>query len=545
MKTFEFEDCLARADDETLQNLLGKAVVRLLTQLDAQLARPGRLRDLITELRDPAEMLRSNHDRQLLLQLLPRAAAERLEEQLGEHLPDGDDTYLRLMKFSPRKNSRSEEALFSFFSVVEESGGLPEPSPPSVEEIRPDYGLFDHQRRAANELAAVLTEPPHRAVLHMPTGSGKTRTSMDLIARELRDGDPRLVVWLAYSEELCEQTASEFTEAWNHLGNRPVNVFRFWGSHSVDIDDLRDGFLVAGLGKMYNSVKAEYAFWSRVADRTRLVIIDEAHQAIAETYRAVLELLAERHEQTRLLGLTATPGRTWNDIDEDERLSSFFGRNKVPLKIEGYDNPVDYLIDNGYLAEATFRPLTYSGGMDLSSRDRNRLAESLDVPASILERLAKDDQRNLLIVSQIEQLARSHDRILVFATTVKHAEMLAVILRARSFHADAVTGQTPNAERERIIRGFRSNSEDVRILCNYGVLTTGFDAPRTSAAVIARPTKSLVLYSQMVGRATRGPKVGGNAHAEVVTVIDHGLPGFRDMSEAFTNWEDVWDERTI
>jgi superfamily II DNA or RNA helicase len=80
------------------------------------------------------------------------------------------------------------------------------------------------------------------------------------------------------------------------------------------------------------------------------------------------------------------------------------------------------------------------------------------------------------------------------------------------------------------------------ILINYGVLTTGFDAPATSAAIIARPTRSLVLYSQMVGRATRGVKAGGNAEAEIVTVVDPHLPGFGSVAEAFKNWEDVWNE---
>jgi superfamily II DNA or RNA helicase len=78
------------------------------------------------------------------------------------------------------------------------------------------------------------------------------------------------------------------------------------------------------------------------------------------------------------------------------------------------------------------------------------------------------------------------------------------------------------------------------VLCNYGVLTAGFDAPQTSAAIIARPTKSLVLYSQMVGRATRGPRAGGHSDAEIVTVVDTTLPGFGEMIDAFRNWEDVW-----
>lgn len=78
------------------------------------------------------------------------------------------------------------------------------------------------------------------------------------------------------------------------------------------------------------------------------------------------------------------------------------------------------------------------------------------------------------------------------------------------------------------------------VLSNYGVLTTGFDAPAASAAVIARPTRSLVLYSQMVGRVIRGPKAGGTSTCDIVTVTDPKLPGFGDVAEAFTNWEDVW-----
>jgi superfamily II DNA or RNA helicase len=80
------------------------------------------------------------------------------------------------------------------------------------------------------------------------------------------------------------------------------------------------------------------------------------------------------------------------------------------------------------------------------------------------------------------------------------------------------------------------------VLANYGVLTAGFDAPNTSAALIARPTRSLVLYSQMLGRATRGPRAGGHQTAEIVTVIDTELPGFGSLVEAFHNWEDVWHE---
>ena len=92
------------------------------------------------------------------------------------------------------------------------------------------------------------------------------------------------------------------------------------------------------------------------------------------------------------------------------------------------------------------------------------------------------------------------------------------------------------------IQRYRANTSKPMVICNYGVLTTGFDAPATSATLIARPTRSLVLYSQMVGRAIRGPRSGGNAQAEIVTVVDPQLPGFGEIAEAFANWEDIWNQ---
>ena len=130
--------------------------------------------------------------------------------------------------------------------------------------------------------------------------------------------------------------------------------------------------------------------------------------------------------------------------------------------------------------------------------------------------------------------------MILFANSVSHAKLMAAVLRAREIESYAVTGDTPTSERHRVINRFRSSYESPIFLCNYGVLTTGFDAPNTSAAILARPTKSLVLYSQMIGRALRGPLAGGNEQAEIITVVDMGLPGFGNLTESFYNWEDVW-----
>lgn len=303
---------------------------------------------------------------------------------------------------------------------------------------------------------------------------------------------------------------------------------------------MRDGIVVAGLSKTYSRAKTSIQFINRLGSRSSLVVIDEAHQAIAETYRLVLDALVVPYDKTGLLGLTATPGRTWADISADAELADFFARRKVTLEIPGYESPVDYLVAEGYLAKANYRPLFYESGLSLTERDFNRIKDELELPQHLLDRLAEDEQRNLRILLEIEDLAQRHQRIIVFGISVQHSKLLAAVLRARGFVADALTGDTPPQERERLISSFKDSSPEAKILCNYGVLTTGFDAPRTSAAVIARPTKSLVLYSQMVGRAIRGVRAGGNETAEIVTVIDSGLPGFRSVAEAFSNWEDVW-----
>jgi DNA repair protein RadD len=535
-RRLRFEQLLSRADDEVLQELLGQRIVRLLNLLDPTLARPARLRDLVTSFSPAEQLLRNPEARRSLLELLPRSEATDLVEQL--QLPT-HEPYAALRDLRIKKGSSAEATLFRFFAVVPNEFDEPARAA-AVTEQSAHYELFAHQRLASRNAQLYLDNPPHRVLLHMPTGSGKTRTAMHIIARELRRREPCVVVWLAFSEELCEQAASEFQSAWSSLGDRPLSVFRFWGQRSVEIEQIDDGFVVAGLAKTYQAARRSIDFIVRLADRSSLTIIDEAHQAIAESYRFVLEILVERNSGSRLLGLTATPGRTWNEPDRDRELADFFFRQKVTLQVEGYASPVDYLIDEGYLARPIFESLAYTAAEPLSPVQLRDLADSLDVPEELLASLAEDEQRNLLVLSRIEQLAGQHQRIMVFAASVGHARTLATILKARGLEADAVTSNTPPAERARVIAKFRSAKAEPVVLCNYGVLTTGFDAPRTSAAVIARPTKSLVLYSQMVGRATRGPLAGGNAEARIVTVVDTNLPGFGEMSEAFRNWEDVW-----
>lgn len=533
-----FEQMLARAGEVSLQQLVGRPVIKLLTQLDPALAAPAKLRKIVLGLHPPRELLLEPETRAELLLLLPRDEAVRLVALLGL---DVGDPYAALSTLRVRRGSRRAGILLDFFGVVEPELPAAERRQGSVE-LTPRHTLFAHQRRAARSVTDLLEAEPYRVLLHMPTGSGKTRTAMNVVCQQLNVREPRLVVWLAHSEELCEQAVEEFERAWTSLGNRSLRVHRWWGEHELDINGAMDGLVVAGLAKAVASAKSTMELVGPLASQVGLVVMDEAHQAVAPTYAFILDFFTLAGSTTPLLGLTATPGRSWSDIAEDEKLADFFYRKRVSLVVEGYDNPVDYLVAEGYLARAHFESLLYSSGMELSSRDLVELSEALDIPERLVARLAADEQRNLFIVQRIEQLLRHHARTLVFAANVDHARTLATVLRARGYDAASLTGTTGPEERSRLIEEFKSDGDEPKVLVNFGVLTTGFDAPRTSAAVIARPTKSLVLYSQMVGRAIRGRRAGGNDEAIVVTVVDTQLPGFASPAEAFNNWNDVWGD---
>ena len=375
-------------------------------------------------------------------------------------------------------------------------------------------------------------------MLHLPTGVGKTRTAMSIVATHLRSRSTGLVLWLAATRELLEQAAAEFEETWRAVGDRQVDSLRFWASYNPPVDQVTDGIVIAGLGKLHFYGKERRRLWD-LGDRTTMVVFDEAHQAVATTYQDIIETVVTRNPRTPLLGLSATPGRTWGDPEVDAAVAQLFHENKVMIDFDGA-SPIKRLTEEGYLATVKFSLLNIEPGLRLSAQDLAEISKALDISDNLAARLGEDQQRNLRIAQRLLELTDAHSRILVFAASVENALLLASVCRGLGLKADAVTAKTDANEREKVIRRFKQIGGPHRILINYGVLTTGFDAPAASAALIARPTKSLVLYSQMVGRVIRGPRAGGTESCEVVTVVDTTLPGFGNVAEAFMNWEDVW-----
>ncbi|MEV0584010.1 DEAD/DEAH box helicase family protein [Nonomuraea sp. NPDC050310] len=530
-----FKALLANAPMSYIRGHLGEQLCALLNLIEGGTAPADRLRAVAPIAMDAERLVADEAERSALIDMVPDPKQAELAQRLG-YVGDGQapPDYLRSLKWTADER---RELLEFFGFTIDRVPSLP---PAFKQEAAPEYALFPHQRHAAARVKELLYDGSRRTVLHLPTGVGKTRTGMSLICDHLRQHEPTVVVWLAHGQELLEQAASEFERAWAKVGDRPLPVFRVWGNAPPELMEMTDGLVVLGLEKAVSAAKSDPQFLATLAARSTLTVFDEAHQIIAPTFQRVVDELTIRHDAS-LLGLTATPGRTWADISKDEELSSYFSRQKVMLEIEGYTNPVTALIEQGYLAKPLMRTVASEPGMHLSAQDQQLLARSFDIPGLMMAELARDEQWNLKIVQTIMELLQQHRRILVFAASVDHCRLIAAVLSAAGIDAEFVTGESSPRHRSQVISRFKGAGRRPMVLCNFGVLTTGFDAPAASAAVIARPTKSLVLYSQMIGRVIRGPKAGGTATCEIITIVNPELPGFGDVAEAFTNWEDVWE----
>ncbi len=451
-----------------------------------------------------------------------------------------------------RMSSLREKTLWEYFElepeeVVEEESAT---ETVYVATISPQYGLFPHQSTALFMCRDLLEDSEKRRVmLHMPTGSGKTRTATHLICRHLNNRPKGLVLWIAHGQELCDQASEELSNAWAMLGERSLKFVRFYGDASdAWPSELDDGIIVAGLSKLWKFIpKLEAQEVTQRAKNLSLIIFDEAHQSVAPTYKQMVDILMDWNPEIGLLGLSATPGRSYNEDDDqgDTQLIDLFGGNKVKLNVEGHSSPVHYLQEEGYLARMEYKQIQYvSSAMDAAALQRVRqgLENEFSIPEDYLKELGLDNQRNLEIVKTVNDLLDAdHKRIILFSPSVQNSDLIAAILRSQEINAESVTQKSGAISRQDKINKFKDKDDpEPMVLCNYGILTTGFDAPRTSAVIIARPTNSIVLYSQMAGRAIRGPEVGGNENAEVHTVMDTSIEVFCDLVTQFTNWDQQW-----
>ncbi|MFD9241284.1 DEAD/DEAH box helicase [Streptomyces sp. NPDC059556] len=401
--------------------------------------------------------------------------------------------------------------------------------------------LHDYQERLAANIFTMLDRiVPQRGMLSLPTGAGKTRVTAEAVIRWVKQagelGGP--ILWIAQTEELCEQAVQSWKFVWGKVGaDTPLVINRLWASHEAGPVTDRPHLVVATDAKLQqsNCLAADSYAWLRNA---ALVIVDEAHTAITPRYTKILAdlgLTASRTDR-HLLGLTATPFRNTNQ-EETRRLINRFGGRRLDEHVFTNDDAYTELQELGVLAQVEHRLL--QGGTITLDRDEKQHAEQMSVLSRTAEqRLANDHDRNARILDEIANMPGDWP-VLVFATSVDHAKSLAARLRDRDITASSVDSTTSAGDRRRRINDFRERR--TRVLTNYGVLTQGFDAPATRAVIVARPVYSPNVYQQMIGRGLRGPLNGGKETCLILNVGDT-VDNF-DTALAFTQFEHLWSSK--
>ncbi|MBM4481845.1 DEAD/DEAH box helicase family protein [Rhodococcus hoagii] len=425
-------------------------------------------------------------------------------------------------------------------SLPDSFAGTSVSAPPEREEASgpTDFpSLHPYQEQIAGRFVDLLCSPgPQRAMLSLPTGAGKTRVAAEGVIRWIREsGTPTgPILWIAQTTELCEQAVQSWKFVWEKVGaDCPLVIDRLWTNNSATPVMGRPHLVVATDAKLRSCLDSDEYAWLRDAS---LVIVDEAHVAISKQYTQILESMGLTHRLTsrHLVGLTATPFR--NDADLTRRLVQRFGDRRLDDGVLG-DKPIARLQELGILSRVEHRELA---GIDMALQS-HELAEVENLngflPRSAERRLAEDDDRNKVLIEEIAALPADWP-VLVFATSVDHAKLLAAKLGDRGIRSVAIDSATPPGDRRQRIDAFRRG--DIRVITNYGVLSQGFDAPATRAVLIARPVYSANAYQQMVGRGLRGVKNGGKDSCLILDVRDN-ITNF-DNSLAFTEFEYLWQE---
>lgn len=365
-----------------------------------------------------------------------------------------------------------------------------------------------------------------RGLLVMPTGSGKTYSAVRWLAERVLSQGGR-VLWLAHRFDLLEQAADAFHRLAGHIvGRERLNVRIVSGSHhpSTRIGPT-DDVIVASV----QSLRHRWDITSELLqDKNLFVVVDEAHHAVAPTYRRIITALEGRSTPIRLLGLTATPTRT--SEDDSRFLSRLFGNRVI------YEVTTRELIDRGFLARPI--PASIRTGFladdptRLSVQERRHLARFSDLSESWQRRFVQSLDRNRLIVRCFADRRNVYGKTLVFAIDVEHAVLLVDEFAHAGIRAEYLTSHRADRreiDRSELIRRFRDPNSGLDVLVNVQILTEGVDLPEVRTVMLARPTRSETLLRQMIGRAMRGPKVAGG------TEIAH-IVSFEDEWVEFDDW---------
>ena len=385
--------------------------------------------------------------------------------------------------------------------------------------------LYEHQEEAIRKLDAMDKRGSFRTLLVLPTGGGKTLTAAYWLLRNAVDQNKK-ILWLAHRHLLLEQAAEAFARNayTDTMVNRTVFNYRIIsGMHDKPVHIQKtDRILIASKDSMIRSLD-KLKNW--LNGEEIYLVIDEAHHAVAKSYKKIIQYVADHTKSMKLLGLTATPFRT--SEDEQGALKQVFTDDIV------YKTDLDTLIKKGILATPTFidcnTNIQFTEHLGIQAL---KSIENLDtLPENIVNDIAGSKERNRIIVDEYINNYEKYGPTIVFALNKNHAITLNALFNEKgkkygiksefiiSEVQDMITGITiSNADNERKIEAYRNG--EIQVLINVNILTEGTDLPKTHTVFLTRPTVSTTLMTQMVGRALRGLKAGGTKEAYIVSFVD-------------------------
>jgi superfamily II DNA or RNA helicase len=339
--------------------------------------------------------------------------------------------------------------------------------------------LRDYQTNGVADIRAAFAQ--HRRVLYvLPTGGGKTVIFAFITTHASAKGNR--VIILAHRAEIADQ----ISRALDAMG---VAHGRIQPGHERTDEPVQTG-MVQTVARRLQTL-AEPA----------LVVIDEAHHAVAGTWRKI----ATAWPNAKVLGVTATP----------ERLDGVGLRDAFDIIVIGPD--VRDLIDAGHLAP--FRYLAARLSIDLSGV---RTLAGDYAAADLADVLDRDTVTGDVVQHYLKHLAPR--TAIAFCVTVAHAEHVALRFRDSGIPAASIDGSMLPDERRDAVDRLRVG--EIRVLASCEIISEGFDAPAVGGCILLRPTQSFALYRQQVGRCLR-PKGDGSAAIivdHVGNVWRHGLP---------------------
>jgi len=417
------------------------------------------------------------------------------------------------------------------------------------------YELFDYQYMIKQKVVNDLANPNLRLtkiLIHMPTGTGKTKTTMHIISHYLNfvSKNKGIIVWIAHTNELLQQAYETFQTVWSHLGTFDVNVFKGWIEFPTDISN---GVLFTTIQSL--QTKMGSSILKDIADNASLIIFDEVHKAGASKYKECVDYLMkiDNNFNKKFIGLTATPGRVTEISRENKLFSDEFERsveinvdlvNMISLSkaeaenYQGSKEIIPYFQENRYLAVLKRENLDYDLDAVLLAKIKKDLeSKKEDFSPTLIQEISLNKARNIKIVEKLKELNSNNIPTIVFACSLQHAKMLSAFLRLLGISNSLVHGELAWFDRQKAISDFKTGK--VNIIINFDILTTGFDSTNIKCVFITRPTKSVILYSQMIGRGLRGPKMGGNKECKLIDVKEN-LNSFADENAAFRHFDQYW-----